>query len=30
MATGPVADNKTFSVGERFVTEAGLAPGLPR
>jgi hypothetical protein len=29
-ATGPVADNETFAVGEGYVTEAGLPSALPR
>jgi hypothetical protein len=29
-AAGAMADNETFSAGERYVTEAGLPSGLPR
>lgn len=29
-AAGAMADNETFAVGERYVTEAGLPSGLPR
>ena len=29
-ATGPVADNETFALGEGYVTGAGLPSALPR